>query len=118
MLDQKGSILPFPTFRKPTVQVTLWDEPRRPDEGALRARLTQAGYLVVRWQNGPAEGYRAHAHIYPELLWIVSGSITVILPADKRLLELGPGDRMEVPAGVLHGILAGPDGAAYLLATR
>ncbi len=51
-------------------------------------------------------------------MWVVAGTLTVILPADGRLLELLPGDRIEVPQGVLHGVMAGAEGATYLLATR
>jgi hypothetical protein len=48
----------------------------------------------------------------------LSGNLTVILPVEKRLLELLPGDRVEVPQGVVHGTMAGAEGAVYLLATR
>lgn len=108
----------FPSFPKPTVRVSLWEGPGKPTEAAIRARLEAEGYGVVRWANEPATGYPPHAHIYPETTWVVSGSLTVILPADSKLLELLPGDRMEVPQGVLHGVMAGSEGAVYLLATR
>ncbi len=49
---------------------------------------------------------------------MIEGSLTVILAADGRLLELLPGDRMEVPQGVVHGVMTGAEGATYLLATR
>jgi quercetin dioxygenase-like cupin family protein len=114
----KPKVVAFPKFAKPTARVTLWEERRRPDEDDLRDRLAAEGYGVVRWHNEPATGYPPHAHIYPELLWLVSGSLTIILPADKRLLELTPGDRIEVPQGLVHGTMAGPEGAVYLLATR
>ena len=98
------------------MRVTLWEETgRRPDEEALRAWLTGEGYGVVRWANEPATGYPPHAHIYPELLWLISGSLTVLLVAEKRMLELFPGDRVEVPQGMVHGTMAGVDGAVYLL---
>ena len=34
------------------------------------------------------------------------------------MIELMPGDRIELPAGVVHGMMAGAEGATYLLATR
>jgi quercetin dioxygenase-like cupin family protein len=117
-LKGKPKVLGFPKFARPVVQVVLWDEPGRPVEDALRGRLVEGGYGVVRWANEPATGYPPHAHIYPELLWLISGSLTVILPAENRMLELMPGDRIEVPQGVVHGTMAGADGAVYLLATR
>jgi quercetin dioxygenase-like cupin family protein len=116
--NQEPRVLCFPKFSKPTVRATLWDARGRPGEDTLRTRLTEEGYGVVRWANEPATGYPPHAHIYPELLWLVSGNLTIILPAEKRLLELFPGDRVEVPQGVVHGTMAGAEGAVYLLATR
>ena len=50
-------VLPFPKFPKPTVRVTLWEERGKPNEATLRARLTEEGYGVVRWDNEPATGY-------------------------------------------------------------
>lgn len=116
--EGKAKVLDFPKFKRPVVQVVLWDEPVRPAEEALRARLVEAGYAVVRWTCEPATGYPPHVHIYPELLWLVSGSLTIVLPAEKRMLELLPGDRAELPQGMVHGTMAGAEGAVYLLATR
>lgn len=111
-------ILSFPASLRPVPRLILWDEPGRPNEEALRGRLAVAGYQVVKWSSEPATGYPPHAHIYPELVWLISGSLTVILPAERRLFELAPGDRIEIPQGVVHGTMAGPDGASYLLATK
>lgn len=108
----------FPSFPKPAVRVVLWEGPGKPAEEGIRERLVAEGYGVVRWTSEPSTGYEPHAHIYPETMWVVSGALTVILPADGRLLELYPGDRVEVPQGVLHGVMAGAEGATYLLATR
>lgn len=116
--EEHSNILRFPAHPKPALRVVLWDEPRRPTEELLRARLAADGYQAVKWSNEPATGYPPHIHVYPELLWLVSGSLTVILPAEKRMLELLPGDRVEMPRGIAHGTMAGADGAVYLLATR
>jgi quercetin dioxygenase-like cupin family protein len=90
----------------------------RPDLEALRLRLVNEGYQALKWTSEPRQAYIAHAHIYPELLWLVEGSLTIVLPENNRLIELTPGDRLEMPAGTMHGILAGPDGAVYLVGTR
>ncbi len=118
MTENRGVILPFPGVPKPTVVVTLWQERGRPDVEVLRARLAGSGYEVIRWTSEPYQAYVPHAHIYAELLWLIDGSLTVVLPADGHLLELNPGDRVEVPAGILHASQAGPEGAVYLAATR
>lgn len=113
-----GEPLQFPRFPRPAVKVVLWEGPGRPAEESIRERLNSEGYGVVMWRIEPATGYPPHAHIYPETMWVIAGSLTVVLPADGRLIELLPGDRIEMPQGLLHGIMAGADGAAYLLATK
>ena len=118
MAAENRRVLPFPKMPKPMPRVTLWDGRGHPDEKRLRAMLAEDGYQVVGWSNEPAQGYPPHVHVYPELLWLIEGSVTVILPAERKLLELMPGDRIEIPNGLVHGTMAGPDGATYLLATR
>jgi quercetin dioxygenase-like cupin family protein len=113
-----GEPLQFPEFPKPHVRVTLWEGPGKPTEELLRERLSAEGYGVVKWHSDSARGYGPHAHIYPETMWVFEGSVTVALPAEGRLIELLPGDRIEIPQGVLHAVVAGAEGAAYLLATR
>lgn len=110
--------LRFPDFPKPQVRVVLWEERGKPAEQNIRDRLTADGYGVVKWSSEAATGYGPHAHIYPETLWMLEGNVTVALPADGRLIELLPGDRIEIPQGVLHAVIAGAEGAAYLMATR
>ncbi|MGC8781525.1 MAG: cupin domain-containing protein [Anaerolineae bacterium] len=114
----RARILSFPAPTRPAPRLILWDEPGRPNEDVVRGRLNAAGYQVVRWSSEPATGYPPHVHIYPELLWLISGSLTVLLTAERKLLELAPGDRIEIPPGLVHGTMAGADGALYLLATR
>lgn len=113
-----GKPIAFPSFPKPTVRVALWEGRKKPTEEGIRNQLTAEGYGVVKWAIEAATGYPPHAHIYPETMWVVAGSLTVILPADDRLLELLPGDRIEVPQGIVHGIMAGAEGATYLVATK
>ena len=117
-MSEPARVIKLPPRTRPRVRVTRWEGPARPSEEAVRAALAAEGYQVVRWTNEPATGYPPHLHIYPELIHVVSGSVTVILPAEDRLLELGPGDRAEMPAGLVHGTMAGVEGAVYLLATR
>lgn len=118
MSDAHAKTIPFPEMPRPEVTVVLWEARGRPQLEALRARLVADGYQAIRWDSKPHQIYLAHAHIYTEVLWLVAGSLTMILPASRRLLELNAGDRVEVPAGTLHAVQAGPEGATYLAATR
>ena len=87
-LQVESGVLPFPKVRKPAPKVFLWEERRRPDENQLREQLAADGYQAVKWSSEPGQAYMPHAHIYPELLWLLTGSITVILTAERRLLVL------------------------------
>jgi len=110
--------LRFPEFPKPTPRVVLWEGARRPDEGTIHEELTGGGYGVVRYRQEPSAGYGPHAHVYPETMWVVEGSLTIILTSEARMVELLPWDRIDIPQGVVHGVIAGVEGAVYLLATK
>jgi quercetin dioxygenase-like cupin family protein len=111
-------LLQFPERPRPTAIVQLWEQAGQPDFETLRSSLIAEGYQVVRWDSRPNQVYLPHAHIYSELLWLVAGSLVVILSEQERILALEPGDRVELPAGTQHAVQAGVDGALYLLATR
>jgi uncharacterized protein YjlB len=49
-----------------------------------------------------------------EVLYVVRGSITFGLPGRGEALELRVGDRLDLPAGVAHDAVVGPDGVACL----
>jgi quercetin dioxygenase-like cupin family protein len=110
--------LRFPEFPKPAPRVVLWEAARRPDEAAILDELTREGYGVVRYRQEPAAGYGPHAHVYPETMWVVEGNLTILLTSEARMIELLPGDRIDIPQGVAHGVIAGVEGAVYLLATK
>ena len=78
----------------------------------LMARLRAEADGCYSWSNGPGDVYGEHAHAYDKVLYCVSGSITFTL-RDRDIL-LGPGDRMVLPAGTLHGATVGPEGCACI----
>jgi cupin superfamily acireductone dioxygenase involved in methionine salvage len=55
-------------------------------------------------------------HEHHKVLFCVSGSI--VFHIDSGDLSLGPGDRMELPAGVGHSATVGPDGVECVEAYR
>jgi quercetin dioxygenase-like cupin family protein len=62
------------------------------------------------WSNGPGDRYGAHSHSFEKVLYCVDGSITFVLEADAKRLELKPGDRMVLPAGTVHSAVVGSSG--------
>jgi quercetin dioxygenase-like cupin family protein len=93
-----------------------WNDPQEPGEGALRRRLEAEGFEVHSWRDPADRIYGEHRHDEDESLWIVRGSM--LFQVDGCDFALGPGDRLELPAGVVHRAQAGPDGATYLIGQR
>jgi quercetin dioxygenase-like cupin family protein len=87
-----------------------------PAERALRIALEREGFEVHAWRDPAGRLYAPHAHARDESLWVLWGSI--VLEVDGRAYPLGPGDRLLLPAGVVHRAEAGPEGARYLIGER
>lgn len=85
-----------------------------PDEAAVHRRLDAEGLAPGTWSNGPGDRYGAHDHGYDKVLVCVAGSIRFGLPDSRQAVELGVGDRLELPAGTRHDALVGPDGVTCL----
>ena len=84
------------------------------DAGGLTERLRADGWQPAPWSNGPGDDYRAHAHDYDKVLVVARGSIRFGLPDHGTAVELGVGDRLDLPAGTSHDALVGPDGVTCL----
>lgn len=98
------------------LEVVGWTGAEPPSERALRAELAARGFGAFLWRDDPGARYEAHAHERDESLWVLEGEMT--FEADGRTLRLGPGDRLELPAGTVHTAVAGAAGATYLIGER
>jgi uncharacterized protein YjlB len=78
------------------------------------ARLQAEGLAPQPWSNGPSDRYGAHDHGYDKVIVVDRGSIRFGLPGLGRAIDLGAGDRLELPAGTRHDALVGPDGVTCL----
>lgn len=96
------------------VIVTPWPHSRPPQESELRSIYRAEGMTPYRWSNGPNDRYQAHTHSYHKVIYVVSGSITLGLPQHGKSVTLAAGDRLELPAGVLHDAEVGPKGVVCL----
>ena len=83
-------------------------------EAAARAALTSEGPAPTAWSNGPDATYAEHRHAYDKALVAVSGSIEFTLPELGDSVPLDAGDRLDLPAGTLHGAGVGPSGVTCL----
>lgn len=80
----------------------------------LANRLAAEGMNAGSWSNGPHDRYAAHDHGYDKVLVCAAGSIRFGLPDLGRMVDLAPGDRLDLPAGTRHDAIVGPDGVTCL----
>jgi uncharacterized protein YjlB len=80
----------------------------------LVRRLREEGLAPGPWHNGPLDRYSPHEHGYDKVLVCAAGSIRFGLPGAGSHVDLGVGDRLDLPAGTEHDALVGPDGVTCL----
>jgi quercetin dioxygenase-like cupin family protein len=102
-----------------TIQVTHWDDETPPSESDLLQRFAAEHLQPYRWGNAPGDVYPAHTHRYHKVIYVVSGSITFGLPEKYGgNITLTAGDRLDLPPGMIHDALVGPEGVICLEAHR
>ena len=80
----------------------------------LDERLRSEGLQPGSWSNGPHDRYAAHDHGYDKVLVVAAGSIRFGLPDRGEAVDLGVGDRLDLPAGTRHDAIVGPSGVTCL----
>ena len=101
-----------------TVKVMRWLQSWLPTEADLRRSMLAQGLQPYRWSNGPGDTYPPHSHPYHKVILVVEGSITFGLPEEGEHLQLIPGDRLDLPAGIMHDARVGAHGVICLEAHR
>ena len=66
----------------------------------LRRELEREGMVTAWWSDVPGTRMPLHAHAFPETRWVLEGYLRVTV--ENEAVELGPGDRLDLPAGLLH----------------
>ncbi len=94
--------------------VTRWNEATPPTEAELAALLTRQGLDFYGWSNDPFDVYAPHRHPYDKVIYVVRGSITFQLIELGAWHKLSAGDRLDLPAGIVHAAEVGEDGVTCL----
>jgi len=97
-----------------TPLVTPWSESAAPTQSTLWQRMADEGLSSYSWSNGPFDVYAAHSHSYNKVIYVVQGSITFGLPELDKQLTLKAGDRLDLPAGIVHEAQVGAQGVVCL----
>ncbi len=98
--------------------VTPWTDATAPTQTMLWQLMAEEGLNPYSWSNGPRDIYSAHSHSYNKVIYVVQGSITFGLPELGKELTLKAGDRLDLPAGVIHDAQVGRQGVVCLEAHR
>lgn len=94
--------------------VKRWQAPQPPDSQSVEANMKAENLPYYRWSNGPGDVYAAHHHAYHKVIYVVQGSITFGLPQKGEQITLSAGDRLDLPAGIIHNAVVGRQGVICL----
>lgn len=101
-----------------TPDVTRWPDTATPTQSTLWRLMTDEGLNPYSWSNGPFDVYTPHSHSYNKVIYVVQGSITFGLPELGQELTMKAGDRLDLPAGIVHDAHVGAEGVVCLEAHR
>ena len=98
--------------------VTPWANSTSPTQSTLWRLMTDEGLSPYSWSNGPFDVYAAHSHSYNKVIYVVQGTITFGLPELGKQVTLKTGDRLDLPAGIVHDARVGSQGVVCLEAHK
>jgi quercetin dioxygenase-like cupin family protein len=85
-----------------TTVVRRWDPALGPLQlSTLRSALESEGLVTAWWSEVPGTSVAQHEHPFPEARWVLDGFLRVHI--GQEVVELGPGDRLDLPPGTKHG---------------
>lgn len=90
----------------------MTEDARARAEAAFEAE----GLTPQTWSNEPGFVYGEHRHPYHKVLFCIAGSITFHTPTGD--VEMGPGDRLDLPPDTAHSATVGSPGVTCLEAQR
>jgi quercetin dioxygenase-like cupin family protein len=82
--------------------VKRWDAADGPLQlSTLRGELQREGLNTAWWSEVPGMRVEEHEHPFPESRWVLSGYLRVYVGGE--VIDLGPGERLDLPPGTKHG---------------
>jgi quercetin dioxygenase-like cupin family protein len=97
------------------VRRTNWASPEASTGSVLEAIFRDEELRPSSWSNGPGDRYAAHSH-YNKVLYCAHGCIRFEVAGEA--FDLTPGDRLDIPPGVSHSAVVGPEGVKCVEAAR
>jgi quercetin dioxygenase-like cupin family protein len=82
--------------------VRHWDPAMGPLQlSTLRTALQNEGLVTAWWSEVAGTRVPQHEHPFPEARWMLDGFLRVYV--GDQIVDLGPGDRLDLPSGTRHG---------------
>ncbi|MFW5691265.1 MAG: cupin domain-containing protein [Chloroflexota bacterium] len=103
--------------KQAAVRVIRWTGAQHPTLSAINHLMHKENLRPYLWSPSANTRQAVRSHGYYRVLYVVEGTIEVILPDSNERVNLRVGDRLEVPAGIRHGIIVGGSGAKCLEAS-
>ena len=99
------------------IVIDRWDGAEPPTALELEQRLRAEGLRPCRFVDPPGKVYPPHRHQAREVRWLLCGKLRIRFEGDEGTVVLGPGDRIDLPAGLLHAVeVFGDDPAVFVAA--
>ena len=106
------------TVPSASARVTSWPSMQPVSAASLQMLMMEEGLAPYSWSNAPFDASPPHSHGYDKVIYVVRGSIEFTLGETDDRLNLKAGDRLDLPAGIVHAALVGPEGVMCLEAHR
>jgi hypothetical protein len=98
-------------LRQAAVQVTRWSGSQHPTISSITRLMQKEGLRPYMWMNMPNHRYGVRSHGYNKVVYVIDGTLEVTLPDSNQRVSLRSGDRIDIPAGIRHGMIVGNGGA-------
>jgi mannose-6-phosphate isomerase-like protein (cupin superfamily) len=92
------------------VQLRRWQGGQHPTLSTITRIMQQDGLRPYMWMNQSNYRHAVRSHGYNKVLFVIDGTLEVTLPDSNQSVRLRSGDRIDIPAGVRHGVIVGSGG--------
>lgn len=101
-------------IQEAVIKVTRWSGGEHPTLSKLTRQMNKEGLRPYTWEPKPNQRFAVRSHGYDKVLYVVNGVVEITLPDKNQKLRLRSGDRIDIPARIRHGSIAGQKGATCL----
>lgn len=92
------------------IKLIRWRGAQHPTLSAITKQMETEGMRPYSWSNGPNFRIAARSHGYTKVMYVVEGTLELVFPDFNQSVILRPGDRLEMPRGMRHATIVGPNG--------